>query len=80
MCAPCVRQAGLCENVVRMFFSGALILDEVDLILHPLKSELNWPIGSTYICQEAEQTKTEKQKWKQASNPAHICALLVVTD
>ena len=24
---------------------GILILDEVDLILHPLKSELNWPLG-----------------------------------
>ena len=24
---------------------GSLILDEVDLILHPLKSELNWPMG-----------------------------------
>ena len=22
-----------------------MLLDEVDLILHPLKSELNWPIG-----------------------------------
>ena len=27
------------------FGSGALLLDEVDLILHPLKSELNWPLG-----------------------------------
>jgi len=24
---------------------GTLIMDEVDLILHPLKSELNYPIG-----------------------------------
>ena len=28
-----------------MFREGRLILDEVDLILHPLKSELNWPMG-----------------------------------
>ena len=25
--------------------AGTLVLDEVDLILHPLKSELNWPLG-----------------------------------
>ena len=24
---------------------STLLLDEVDLILHPLKSELNWPMG-----------------------------------
>ena len=22
------------------------IMDEVDIILHPLKSELNWPLGA----------------------------------
>ena len=24
---------------------GIELIDEVDLILHPLKSELNWPLG-----------------------------------
>ena len=24
---------------------AALLLDEVDLVLHPLRSELNWPLG-----------------------------------
>ena len=28
-----------------LMHDGALLLDEVDLILHPLKSELNWPLG-----------------------------------
>ena len=32
-------------RILKMFKEGALLLDEVDLILHPLKSELNWPIG-----------------------------------
>jgi hypothetical protein len=32
-------------EIVGLFRTGALLLDEVDLILHPLKSELNWPIG-----------------------------------
>lgn len=32
-------------RVLRLFKDGILIMDEVDLILHPLKSELNFPIG-----------------------------------
>jgi len=32
-------------RVLNIFRSGVLIMDEVDLILHPLKSELNFPIG-----------------------------------
>ena len=32
-------------EILKLFRSGCLLLDEVDLILHPLKSELNWPIG-----------------------------------
>lgn len=32
-------------EILKLFRSGVLLLDEVDLILHPLKSELNWPIG-----------------------------------
>jgi hypothetical protein len=34
-----------CNEIMKLFRSGVLLLDEVDLILHPLKSELNWPIG-----------------------------------
>eukprot|EP01012_Entosiphon_sulcatum_P009332 TRINITY_DN1521_c0_g2_i1.p1 TRINITY_DN1521_c0_g2~~TRINITY_DN1521_c0_g2_i1.p1 ORF type:complete len:4962 (-),score=1074.52 TRINITY_DN1521_c0_g2_i1:73-14958(-) len=33
------------SQMVRLFQTGTLIMDEVDLILHPLKSELNFPIG-----------------------------------
>lgn len=32
-------------EILKLFRSGTLLLDEVDLLLHPLKSELNWPIG-----------------------------------
>mmetsp|Transcript_14755 Transcript_14755/g.40767 ORF Transcript_14755/g.40767 Transcript_14755/m.40767 type:complete len:3812 (+) Transcript_14755:277-11712(+) len=32
-------------EILKLFKSGALLLDEVDLLLHPLKSELNWPVG-----------------------------------
>ncbi len=34
-----------CVEIMKLFRGGVLLLDEVDLILHPLKSELNWPIG-----------------------------------
>jgi len=34
-----------CAEILKLFHTGVLLLDEVDLILHPLKSELNWPIG-----------------------------------
>ena len=40
------RKCELCSRTFSMFRTrGVLLLDEVDLILHPLKSELNWPIG-----------------------------------
>lgn len=32
-------------KVLQLFRSSVLIMDEVDLILHPMKSELNFPIG-----------------------------------
>lgn len=38
-------EAYFCKNILEIFRSGVLMLDEVDLILHPLKSELNWPLG-----------------------------------
>jgi Protein of unknown function (DUF3638)/Protein of unknown function (DUF3645) len=34
-----------CAEILKLFNTGVLLLDEVDLLLHPLKSELNWPIG-----------------------------------
>jgi hypothetical protein len=36
-------QAGC--NVLQMWRDGVLVVDEVDVVLHPLKSELNFPIG-----------------------------------
>ena len=32
-------------NIVKQLQTSILMLDEVDMILHPLKSELNWPLG-----------------------------------
>ena len=33
-------------KVIQMFREGVLIMDEVDMLIHPLKSELNFPIVS----------------------------------
>ena len=34
------------SRIIALFRSGVLMMDEVDLLLHPLKSELNFPIGA----------------------------------
>ena len=39
------EQVQLCVNILKLLRIGTFIIDEVDLILHPLKSELNFPIG-----------------------------------
>ena len=39
------RQVGMCIDILGLFKRGVLVLDEVDLLLHPLRSELNWPLG-----------------------------------
>ena len=38
-------QARVAVNIVKQLQTSVLMLDEVDMILHPLKSELNWPLG-----------------------------------
>lgn len=35
-------------NVISMLRKSVLIMDEVDMLLHPLKSELNFPIGAKH--------------------------------
>ena len=39
------EDAFYCAEILKLFRTGVLLLDEVDLLLHPLKSELNWPLG-----------------------------------
>ena len=48
MLEPWRKQAAICHRVLSVFKTGVLLMDEVDLILHPLKSELNFPIGPKY--------------------------------
>ena len=42
------HQVRAAVSAVRIFQRGTLIMDEVDLLLHPLKSELNFPIGEKH--------------------------------
>jgi hypothetical protein len=42
-------QAEELAKILGLFKKGIMLLDEVDLILHPLKSELNFPIGEKVI-------------------------------
>jgi len=39
------RQLEYCDKILELLKGSIEIMDEVDLILHPLKSELNWPLG-----------------------------------
>ena len=39
------EEAARCVEVLGLFRGAVLLVDEVDLVLHPLKSELNWPLG-----------------------------------
>lgn len=41
-------QAEELSKILKIFDKGIMLLDEVDLILHPLKSELNFPIGNKF--------------------------------
>eukprot|EP01061_Rhynchopus_euleeides_P041314 TRINITY_DN7171_c0_g2_i1.p1 TRINITY_DN7171_c0_g2~~TRINITY_DN7171_c0_g2_i1.p1 ORF type:complete len:2989 (+),score=1239.68 TRINITY_DN7171_c0_g2_i1:95-8968(+) len=38
-------QINVVKDVLVQFQKGVLLMDEIDLLLHPLKSELNWPLG-----------------------------------
>lgn len=39
------QQAMISREIFNIFRGSIEIMDEVDLLLHPLKSELNWPLG-----------------------------------
>ena len=41
----CAETADVLRDILGLFREGYGLLDEIDLLLHPLKSELNFPIG-----------------------------------
>ncbi|KAK6588719.1 EF hand family [Cryptosporidium xiaoi] len=43
------KELDLCLRILHIFKNeSVIIVDEIDMILHPLKSELHWPIGDKY--------------------------------
>lgn len=58
-------QAHELAKTLQVFREGVLLLDEVDMVLHPLKSELNFPIGEKFDLDGADQG----ERW---SLPTHL--------
>mmetsp|Transcript_21594 Transcript_21594/g.31811 ORF Transcript_21594/g.31811 Transcript_21594/m.31811 type:complete len:2705 (-) Transcript_21594:384-8498(-) len=53
------------QKILKIMKDGVTLLDEVDLILHPLKSELNFPVGEKFDLDGSEKG----ERW---SLPIHI--------
>lgn len=62
-------QADICEQIFNIFQSSIEIMDEVDIILHPLKSELNWPLGAK---EPLDFTRSRLGNGLRWSIPAHL--------
>lgn len=78
------KQAGICQQIFEIFQSSVEIMDEVDLILHPLKSELNWPLG---VKQPLDFTRSKVGMGLRWSIPSHLldaifscCGMPIVAD
>lgn len=52
-----------CGLILDVFSSAVLLLDEVDLVLHPLKSELNWPLGPRIALDLTTGERAVGQRW-----------------
>ena len=60
------QQAELCAQVLAILQRGVLVLDEVDLVLHPLRSELNWPLGGKVPLDLTDEKDTPGLRWTLA--------------
>ncbi|KAL1504687.1 hypothetical protein AB1Y20_008467 [Prymnesium parvum] len=58
------QQLFLCSRILRVMNTGALMLDEVDWVLHPLKSELNWPLGEREPLDFSKSSVGSGLRWK----------------
>eukprot|EP01060_Flectonema_neradi_P006280 TRINITY_DN1420_c0_g1_i1.p1 TRINITY_DN1420_c0_g1~~TRINITY_DN1420_c0_g1_i1.p1 ORF type:complete len:4698 (+),score=1051.93 TRINITY_DN1420_c0_g1_i1:123-14216(+) len=59
----CQKQVTDLANIIDLWRGSVLILDEVDMLLHPLRSELNFPIG------EKKEVDFAPLRWKL---PTHL--------
>ena len=58
------KEAFCASEIFQIFHQGLLILDEVDLILHPLKSELHWPLGQRIPLDFCQSRIGDGLRWK----------------
>jgi hypothetical protein len=67
------QQSEELSKILKLFKEGIMLLDEVDLILHPLKSELNFPVGEKYDLDGSE----DGERWDL---PIHLFDALFYTN
>lgn len=77
-------QASIAEQIFDIFRQTVEIMDEVDIILHPLKSELNWPLG---VKEPLDFTTSRSGNGLRWGLPSHIldaifscCGIPIVAD
>ncbi len=63
------QQATLCVDIFKIMRGSVEIMDEVDIILHPLKSELNWPLG---IKEPLDFTRSRSSIGLRWQIPSHL--------
>ena len=63
------KQSVVAEEIFKIFRNSVEIMDEVDIILHPLKSELNWPLGSK---EPLDFTRSRSGNGLRWSLPSHL--------
>eukprot|EP00854_Cymbomonas_tetramitiformis_P005006 gene5006-6098_t len=57
-------EVGCIARVFRVFRAGVLLMDEVDLLLHPLRSELHWPLGAKLPLDFTQAKMGPGLRWK----------------
>ena len=62
-------QLAICEQIFEILRASVEIMDEVDVLLHPLKSELNWPLGAK---EPLDFTRSRAGNGLRWSIPSHL--------
>ena len=60
-------QCGRAVQLMQLWRGAVAVIDEVDIVLHPLRSELNWPLGDRH---PATCRRTERLPMPPARPPA----------
>jgi hypothetical protein len=78
------EQAAICIEIFNIFRNSVEIMDEVDILLHPLKSELNWPLG---VKAPLDFTQSQSGSGARWAIPSHLldaiftcCGMPVLAD